>query len=245
MSSQVKVIDTASGLRFKRCYRRITVKKILATIGIVMMSLVGVANAQEVNEQNPYELVQNVANRTFERIKENQASIKADPEMLRTIMEEELVPHIDYKFAAFMVLGKHFKSVPQEKMGEYISVFRQYLITTYAVAMGYYDDQQVLFEPESDFSDKKSVTVRAVVQDPNRPEIKIAFKVRKDNKTNEWKAYDMVAEGISMLNSKRSEFESILRQDGIDAVIALMKDKIGKPVELNQDETVAVEGEAE
>ena len=100
-------------------------KKFMVALGIFMMSVAGIANAQEVNEQNPYELVQDVANRTFERIKANQAAIKADPEMLRTIMEEELVPHIDYKFAAFMVLGKHFKSVPQEKMGEYISVFRQ------------------------------------------------------------------------------------------------------------------------
>lgn len=129
-------------------------------------------------------------------------------------------------------------------MGEYITVFRQYLITSYAVAMGYYNNQTVQFEPESSFDDKKSVTVRAVVQDPKRPEIKIAFKVRKDSKTNEWKAYDMVAEGISMLNSKRSEFESILRQDGIDAVIALMRDKIGKPVELNQDEPIDFDGES-
>jgi len=100
-------------------------KKLLVAVGIFMMSLAGAAHAQEVNEQNPYALVQDVANRTFDRIKVSQDAIKADPEMLRTIMEEELVPHIDYKFAAFMVLGRHFKSVPQEKMGEYISVFRQ------------------------------------------------------------------------------------------------------------------------
>jgi phospholipid transport system substrate-binding protein len=55
----------------------------------------------------------------------------------------------------------------------------------------------------------------------------------------------MVAEGISLLNSKRSEFESILRQDGIDSVIALMREKIGKPVELKTGEPIEVEGEAE
>lgn len=222
-------------------------KKLMAAIGLLLLSVVGTAQAQEqeISSDNPYLLVKNVATKTFARIKQNQDEIKADPEMLRTIMEEELVPHIDYKFAAFMVLGKHFKSVPREKMGEYISVFRQYLITTYAVAMGYYDNQTVIFEPESNFEGQKSVTVRAVVQDPERPEIKIAFKVRKDSKTNEWKAYDMVAEGISMLNSKRSEFESILRQDGIDAVIALMRDKIGKPVELNQEGAYDIEGAAE
>ena len=217
----------------------------MAVAGLLLMSLVGNVQAQEINDQNPYQLAKGVATKTFDRIKANQEQIKQDPEMLRTIMEEELVPHIDYKFAAFMVLGKHFKSVPKEKMGEYISVFRQYLITTYAVAMGYYDNQEVIFEPESNFEDQKSVTVRAVVQDPERPEIKIAFKVRKDSKTNEWKAYDMVAEGISMLNSKRSEFESILRQEGIDSVIALMRDKIGKPVELNQDESYDIDGASE
>ena len=220
-------------------------KKLMAVAGLLLMSLVGNVQAQEINDQNPYQLVKGVATKTFDRIKANQEQIKQDPEMLRTIMEEELVPHIDYKFAAFMVLGKHFKSVPKEKMGEYISVFRQYLITTYAVAMGYYDNQEVIFEPESNFEDQKSVTVRAVVQDPERPEIKIAFKVRKDSKTNEWKAYDMVAAGISMLNSKRSEFESILRQEGIDSVIALMRDKIGKPVELNQDESYDIDGASE
>lgn len=189
--------------------------------------------AQEVNEQNPYEMVKDVASRTFARIKANQTEIKQNPEMLRTIMEEELLPHIDYQFAAFMVLGKHFKTVPKDKLEEYVSVFRQYLITTYAVAMGYYDNQEVVFEPNGEFADKKSVTVRAVVQDPTRPEINIAFKVRKNAKTNEWKAYDMVAEGISLLSSKRSEFESILRQDGIEPVLALMRDKIAKPVDLS------------
>lgn len=90
-------------------------KKLMVIMSVLMFSLVGTAQAQEINEQNPYELVKGVASKTFDRIKANQEAVKADPEMLRTIMEEELVPHIDYKFAAFMVLGKHFKSVPQEK----------------------------------------------------------------------------------------------------------------------------------
>ncbi|QJR80239.1 ABC transporter substrate-binding protein [Alteromonas pelagimontana] len=210
-------------------------KKILVIAGLWLFSIVGIASAQEINEDNPYSLVHGVAMKTFDRIKANQAEIKKNPEIMRTIMKEELLPHIDYQFAAFMVLGKHFKSVPKDKLSEYVQVFREYLITTYAVAMGYYDNQEVLFEPEVAYDDKKSVTVRAVVKDPSRPEINVAFKVRKDSRTNEWKAYDMVAEGISMLNSKRSEFESILRQQGIDAVISLMREKIENPMEIKKE----------
>ena len=205
-------------------------KKLLLIAGLLVASVTGGVQAQEVNEQNPYALVKEAGQKTFDRIKASQAQIEKDPEELRTIMKEELLPHIDYQFAAFKVLGKYFKSVPKDKLSEYVQVFRQYLITTYAVAMGYYDNQKVTFEPEGDFSDKKSVTVRAVVQDPGRPDLKVAFQVRKDSRTNEWKAYDMVAEGISLLDSKRSEFEPILRQEGIDAVLKLMREKIEQPV---------------
>lgn len=212
-----------------------------AILVVVATALTSHVLASEIDDSDPYKLVETVAMKTFDRIKANQDKLKTDPEFLRTIMEEELLPHIDYQFAAFMVLGKYFKSVPKEKLNEYVTVFREYLITTYSVAMGYYDNQTVVFEPSSEFADKKSVTVRAVIQDPVRPEIKIAFKVRKDSKTNQWKAYDMVAEGISMLNSKRSEFEEMLRQDGVDAVIAVMREKISQPVNFESSTTAATE----
>ncbi|MGB2105293.1 MAG: MlaC/ttg2D family ABC transporter substrate-binding protein, partial [Glaciecola sp.] len=129
------------------------------------------------------------------------------------------------------------RKVPKQKLGEFVNVFREYLVTTYANAMGYYDDQTVSFEPAGDYSDKKIVTVRALIQDEGKPDIKVAFKVRKDRRTNQWGAYDMVAEGISLLSSKRSEFESILRQEGIETVIALMQKKIDNPIVLQNTPT--------
>jgi phospholipid transport system substrate-binding protein len=165
-------------------------------------------------------------------MKEEQAQIQANPEHLRTIMRENLLPNVDYRFAAFMSLGNRVKTVPAAKRNEFVEVFREYLVTTYANALGYYDNQTVIFEPAGDYQGKRTVTIRAVIQDEGRPDIKIAFKVRFDNRKNKWGAYDMVAEGISLLSSQRSEFETILRQDGIDTVIALMQEKINKPIVL-------------
>ncbi|WP_240612751.1 MlaC/ttg2D family ABC transporter substrate-binding protein [Alteromonas flava] len=200
----------------------------------ILFSASALAN---VEATDPYAMVKDVASKTFDRIKREQQDIKQDPEKLRKVMEEELLPYIDYKFAAFMVLGKHFRSVPEDKLGEYVQVFREYLITSYAIAMGYYDDQEVLFEPSGEWDDKKTVTVRALIKDDDRPDIKVAFMVRKNKKSDEWRAYDMVAEGISLISSKRSEFESILRQDGIEKVIAIMRDTIEKPIVLQAKES--------
>lgn len=194
------------------------------------------AQGQEVKTENPYELIQVVGMKTFDRIKNDQVKIQQDPEVLRTIVREELLPYVDYRFSAFKVLGRYFKKASKDELNEFVSVFREYLVTTYAVALGYYDNQTVEFEPQSELEDKdKHVVVRALVRDDNRPDIKVAFSLRKDSKTNEWKAYDMTAEGISMLQSKSSEFESILRQQGIRQVIDLMKQKIEQPIVIEKD----------
>ena len=62
----------------------------------------------EVNSQDPYKMVEQVGNRTFERIKSSKQEIAANPEILRDIMDEELMPYIDYQYSAFKVLGKYF-----------------------------------------------------------------------------------------------------------------------------------------
>ncbi|MEP4890109.1 MAG: ABC transporter substrate-binding protein [Aliiglaciecola sp.] len=211
--------------------------RFLVKVASIALLTIGLnAHGQTIDETNPYSMVKDVASQTFDRIKLEKQKISEDPEVLRVIMKEELLPHVDYKFSAFKVLGKYVTKAEKAQLQEFVAVFREYLVTTYAVAMGYYDDQSVEFEPESDFENERSVTVRAIVKDGKRPDIKIAFKVRKDRKTNEWKAYDMVAEGISMLSSKQSEFESILRQQGIEKVIELMREKIEQPISLEKKE---------
>ena len=207
-------------------------KKILqlAFLGFTLVTS-GMVGAEEVN---PYVMLEQVATKTFARIKAEHKQIEANPELLRTVMEEELLPHVDYNFAALKVLGKHFRTVPKEKIPEFIKVFRSYLITTYALALANYNGQEVIFQPSKEVDDDSTVTVRAIVKEPGRPDINIAFKLRKSNKTDEWKAYDMVAEGISLLSSKQSEFESILRQDGIQAVIDSMNSTINRPINLQQ-----------
>ncbi len=193
-----------------------------------------------VNQSDPYDMIENVATKTFARMKLEKGEIQENPELLRDIMEQELMPFIDYRFSAYKVLGKYARTLKRKELLEFVSVFRQYLITSYAVAMGYYEDQIVEFEPATDYGNRTDVTVRAVIVDDVRPDIKVAFKVRKNKKTDMWTAYDMIAEGISLLSSKQSEFEAIIRKDGIQEVISLMRKTIDKPITLqNRDQSEA------
>jgi phospholipid transport system substrate-binding protein len=195
-------------------------KKLLLTVILVLSSPLSWAQEEAVN---PYELVESVANSTFTRMNEEWVSQKEDTELLKAIIREELLPHVDYQFAAFKVLGKNFKGIPKPKLKEYVDAFSEYLVTSYSVALGYYDNQTVVFEPAKDVNNKSFVVVRGVIKGNDGPDINIAFKVRESGKTKQWKAYDLVAEGISLVDSKRAEFGAVLRNGDIDDVLEIMK----------------------
>lgn len=182
----------------------------------------------EVDKTDPFKLVQVVAHDLFERIAKEQEQISQDPEQLRVVVEEQLAPYINHKYAAAKVLGTHYKKTTPEQRKAFFEAFRKYLVATYAGILTLYKDQKVVFEPASAIKGK-IVQVKVRVLDEGRPDIEIGFKLRK-NKKGEWSAFDMVAEGISVLKSKQSELQGVIRQQGVPSVTQLLLDKAAKPI---------------
>ncbi len=190
----------------------------------------GSEQRSEVNTKDPYAMIRAVADMTFKRFANEQNQIRQTPNLLKTIVREELLPYINYKYAAFKVIGSNFRQTTKSERAEFVPVFRDYLITSYAQVFTLYDQQEVKFAPAKDFSDERVVAVKTTVVEPGREPIDISFRVRKSKNTNEWKAYDMVAEGVSLLDSKQAELGSLIRQKGLPHVTAMLKEKADKDI---------------
>ncbi|NVK25773.1 MAG: ABC transporter substrate-binding protein [Gammaproteobacteria bacterium] len=182
----------------------------------------------EIDNKDPFKLVQTVAKDLFERIAREQEIIKNDPEHLRVVVEEQLAPYINHVYAGSMVLGPYYRKVSEEERELFFTAFRKYLIATYAGILTLYKDQKVVFEPSSEVEGKR-VQVKVRVLDDGRPDINIGFILRK-NRSDEWSAYDMVAEGISVLTSKQKELQGQIRQQGIASVTEILLEKAAKPI---------------
>lgn len=183
-----------------------------------------------VDKKDPYLMIETVAGKTFERFANEQQAIRANPNILKNIVREELMPYINYKYSAFKVIGKHLKKTTAQERKDFVPVFREYLVTSYAQVFTLYDNQPVEFAPAKRFSDKKIVAVNTRVIMQGRDNIDVAFKVRKNRKTNEWKAFDMIAEGVSLLDSKQAELSSVIRQKGLPYVTELLKKKSDRDI---------------
>ena len=181
--------------------------------------------SQKVDKKNPYEMIEQVSQITFKRFANESSEIKNNPNILKTIVREELMPYINYKYSAFKVIGSQLKKTTNEERNAFVPVFREYLITSYAQVFTLYDNQEVQFFPGQDLEGKTIVAVNTRVIMEGRDNIDIAFKVRKNRKTGDWKAFDMIAEGVSLLDSKQAELGSIIRQKGLPYVTELLREK--------------------
>lgn len=178
-----------------------------------------------VDQSNPYTMVRGAAEQTFKRFAAEQQAIQANPNLLKDIVREELMPYINHKYSAFKVIGKHLKKTTDAERRAFVPVFREYLVSSYAQVFTLYDNQAVEFSPEKSYEGKRIVAVNTRIIMPGRANINVAFKVRLNKKTKEWQAFDMVAEGISLLDSKQAELGSIIRQKGLPYVTELLKRK--------------------
>ncbi|NRA85107.1 MAG: ABC transporter substrate-binding protein [Gammaproteobacteria bacterium] len=208
------------------------ITKLIAATSI-LISVASVARTEPtLDMKDPYQLIHNVAEKTFARFRADDALIKADLNHLKVVIEQELMPYINTKYALGMILGKHYKKLTKAQKARFIEVFYDYLVVNYANIFTLYDQQQVIYSKGKDFSKKRTASVKVKIIDTNRPPISIAFKLKKGKKSGNWKAYDMSAEGVSMVASKRAEFDALIRKKGIDYVIDFVERKSKDSVEL-------------
>mgnify|MGYP000406186828 FL=1 len=186
-------------------------------------------------ETSPYVLMQQASDKLFADIKNNQATIKKDPNYLRTIVRNDLLPYVQVNYAGSLVLGSHFKSTTPEQREKFFKAFSDFIEQAYAQVLTAYTDQNIQIEPAKEVGDKNLVSIRVnIMQNGGQAPIKLDFKWRKNSKTGEWQAYDMVAEGVSMVVTKQNEWSGILRQQGIDALTAQIQKSAAAPVTLSK-----------
>lgn len=171
-------------------------------------------------DSSPYDIVESLSKIVFKSV----ASAKAQgdeqktKELMQLIVRQQLLPFVDVRFAAYKILGPQLKQSTKEERDLFVDAMERNLVDTYSSALVQYNNQEVRYEPKRDVSNQKMVAVRTELLQPGGKPLSMIFKLRKNSKTGEWKAYDLIVEGISLIDSKRAELSQPLRNDGIGQV---------------------------
>ena len=175
---------------------------------VALLVIAPLSAATAADQTNPYKLMDEAAQKTFDRLKNEQPQIRANPDYLRTIVDQELLPYVQVKYAGALVLGQYYKSATPAQRDAYFAAFREYLKQAYGQALAMYHGQTYQIAPEQPLGDKTIVPIRVTIIDPNgRPPVRLDFQWRKNSQTDFllplWEIREEAVKGITSIDLSR------------------------------------------
>jgi phospholipid transport system substrate-binding protein len=164
---------------------------------------------------DPGKLVQASAEGMLKDLDANRAEFRKDPAKVNALVDKWLLPHFDTAYSARLVLGKHWRDANEDQRKRFVNAFYQSLLRNYGSALVDFTSDRMKFLPAQ--VDGDNATVRTEIKRSNGTRIPVNYSLRKTN--GEWKAWDVVIEGISYVKSFREDFGAEIDQKGLDAVI--------------------------
>jgi phospholipid transport system substrate-binding protein len=175
-------------------------------------------------ELGPEELVKKVTADVLDAIKSDKQLAAGDKQKAIKLAEEKVLPHVDFEEATRLAVGRGWAQASPEQKKKLVTEFRNMLVRTYSNAISAYEGQTMKVLPVRMKPGDTEVTVHNQFIRPGNPKpVLLDYSMRKTEKG--WKIYDIVVEGVSLVLTYRSEFDAVVKQDGIDGLIKRLAQK--------------------
>lgn len=133
-------------------------------------------------------------------------------------VDQTIYPHTDFDTISELVLGALWKSASSDEQSRFKQEFKTLLIRTYSRAFIEFKDWTVRFLPMEIPNGANKVVVKTEVLQPGMQPISVNYRMLLRN--SEWKAYDIMIEGVSLVTNYRSTFSNEVKTKGsLNAVI--------------------------
>jgi phospholipid transport system substrate-binding protein len=150
-------------------------------------------------------------------------SLKSNPTQVYSLANKLVVPHADLDYMSKRVLPPQiWAQASNAQRTDFKREFTSLLVRTYASALADYSDQTVKFYPvRGGAAGKSTVQVSSEIVRSDGPSIPVSYSLIAAG--SQWKVYDMTVEGVSMLESFRSQFANKLSQGNMSDLISALK----------------------
>ena len=182
--------------------------------------LPGAALSQELK---PDELVKKVTDDVLAAVKSDKQLAAGDKQKALKLAEEKILPHVDFDAATRIAVGRSWRQASPEQKKQLVDAFRTMLVRTYSNAITAYQGQTMKVMPLHMKADDTDVTVHNQYIRPGGKPVQLDYQMHKTQ--SGWKIYDIVVEGVSLVLTYRSEFDAVVKEQGVDGLIKRLAEK--------------------
>ncbi|MGH8125048.1 MAG: MlaC/ttg2D family ABC transporter substrate-binding protein [Rhodanobacteraceae bacterium] len=168
--------------------------------------------------QTPQQIVQSIADQLGKAIQGHQAELRKHPEQMIKVVDSVVLPHFDMDYASLLVLGRHARDATPAQRVAFARAFYDALTHRYAEGLVAYTRGSVKVLPAQGPLDQRRTIVRTQVLLDNGKNLSVDYAFRK-TASGQWKAYDVIIEGISYITNYRNQVDAEIRKEGIEGLI--------------------------
>jgi phospholipid transport system substrate-binding protein len=200
-------------------------KKLMRSWVLVLGALLGFSVCAQ--EMKPDELVKKVTEEVLAAVKSDKQLAAGDKQKALKLAEEKILPLIDFREATRLAVGRSWREASKEQKEKLTNEFRRMLVRTYSNAISVYQGQTVKVQPVHMKPGDTDVTVRNQYIRPGGRPVQLDYQMHKTPEG--WRIYDIVIEGVSLVLTYRSEFDAVVKQQGVDGLIKRLAEKNAPP----------------
>ena len=196
-------------------------------LGIVMaVAAIGFATAAA---DSPNAVIVDSMAVLAEKLDGRKAELAADRKSLYALIDEILLPRFDRKFAAQLVLARHWRSASEAQRIRFINAFYQTLLRRYADGILEFDPNKITVMQYRGDASKPRTKVRSAVALDDGSKVAVDYDLVK--RDSGWLVYNVVIEGVSYVTNFRAELDAEIRSTSLDAVIARLEKEADLPAD--------------
>ncbi|PLY12975.1 MAG: hypothetical protein C0631_14900 [Sedimenticola sp.] len=199
---------------------------------ILVLWFCGSAIAGTLSE--PQRVIQSLSDQMQQALRDRHSELQREPESIFRLVEQILVPRVDFSRLSNLALGKHWREATDEQRQAFAQAFQSMLVRTYATAFHEFKMWEMRFLPlRSAVEDQQDIEVRTQVVRPGAQPVDVIYRMH--NTGLGWMAYDVSIEGISLATNYRSSFSKMIRQHGMDGLIRRISELNQQRLKPNQE----------
>ena len=193
-------------------------KKLLMTGLITQLLVIGLLSTVVAEIRSPEVIIEQTSTQLLDIINQESDRIREDVKFVDSIVNEIIVPIIDLQSMAKLILGKHWKTASEQQRTDFIDEFKNMLIRTYAKSVADFGHAKINIIPNAEGQKGKFYRVKTQVTLSGNPPFNVDYVFRQQN-DKQWKAFDLVVDGLSMIKNFRSSFSQEIEETSLDALI--------------------------
>ena len=200
------------------------------------------SSAQSSKASTPQAVVEDITHQLDTQIADHKAELQNNKPKLITLINQIFTPHFDTDWASILVLGMHAREATPDQRSRFAKAFYNSLTKRYAEGLLSYTKGTVKVLPfTGEVNPKYTVVKTQVNTSDNASDNKTVAVNYVFHQTNDgqWKAYDVIIEGISYITNYRNQVDAQIKKEGLDALIKELETQGDKALQQMEQENKA------